>query len=46
MAAKTLIQAIHGSILDEMRRDDRVVVLGEDVGARGGVLRATLGLLD
>ena len=46
MVAKTVIQAVHGTILDEMRRDDRVVVLGEDVGARGGVFRATMGLMD
>src|ERR671919_1457203 len=46
MATKTVIQAVHGTILEEMRRDDRVVILGEDVGARGGVFRATMGLLD
>ncbi|CAN5582970.1 3-methyl-2-oxobutanoate dehydrogenase subunit beta [soil metagenome] len=46
MAIKTLIQAVHDAMLDEMRRDDRVVVLGEDVGARGGVFRATMGLMD
>ena len=42
----TLIQAVHDTLADEMRRDDRVVVLGEDVGARGGVFRATMGFLD
>ena len=46
MTDKTLIQAVHDTIRDEMRRDDRVLVLGEDVGARGGVFRATMGLLD
>jgi len=46
VAIKTLIQAVHDAMLDEMRRDDRVVVLGEDVGARGGVFRATMGLMD
>ena len=46
MATKTLIQAVHGTLFEEMRRDDRVLVLGEDVGARGGVFRATMGLLD
>src|SRR5206468_10169522 len=30
---------------DELRGDERVVVLGEDVGARGGVFRATAGFL-
>ncbi|MDQ4027029.1 MAG: alpha-ketoacid dehydrogenase subunit beta [Actinomycetota bacterium] len=29
-----------------MRRDDRVMVLGEDVGERGGVFRVTMGFLD
>lgn len=46
MAIKTLIQAVHDAMLDAMRRDDRVVVLGQDVGARGGVFRATMGLMD
>ena len=46
MAIKTLIQAVHDAMLDAMRRDERVVVLGEDVGARGGVFRATMGLMD
>jgi 2-oxoisovalerate dehydrogenase E1 component beta subunit len=42
----TLIQAVHDTLAEEMRRDDRVVVLGEDVGARGGVFRATMGFLE
>ena len=46
MTEKNIVQAVHDTLLDEMRRDDRVVVLGEDVGARGGVLRATMGFLD
>jgi 2-oxoisovalerate dehydrogenase E1 component beta subunit len=46
MASKTLIQAVHDVLVEEMRRDERVVVLGEDVGARGGVFRATMGLFD
>jgi 2-oxoisovalerate dehydrogenase E1 component beta subunit len=46
VTVKTLIQAVHDAMLDEMKRDDRVVVLGEDVGARGGVFRATMGLMD
>jgi 2-oxoisovalerate dehydrogenase E1 component beta subunit len=32
--------------MEEMKRDDRVVVLGEDVGARGGVFRVTMGFVD
>ena len=46
MAEKTLIQTIHDTLQEEMQRDDRVLVLGEDVGARGGVFRATMGFLD
>ena len=33
-------------IAQEMRRDDRVVFLGEDVAAAGGVFKATVGLLE
>ncbi len=46
MAEKNVVQAIHDTLQEEMRRDDRVVVLGEDVGARGGVFRVTMGFLD
>lgn len=46
MAEMTLIQSVHDALADEMRTDDRVVVLGEDVGARGGVFRATMGFLE
>ena len=46
MAEKTLVQAVHDTLWDEMKRDDRIVVLGEDVGARGGVFRVTMGFLD
>ena len=43
---KNLVQAVHDTLFDEMKRDDRVIVLGEDVGARGGVFRVTMGFLD
>ncbi|MEA2447536.1 MAG: 2-oxoisovalerate dehydrogenase component beta subunit [Actinomycetota bacterium] len=43
MAEKNLVTAIHDTLQDEMRRDERVVILGEDVGARGGVFRVTMG---
>lgn len=46
MAEKNVVQAVHDTLQEEMRRDDRIVVLGEDVGARGGVFRATMGFLD
>ena len=32
--------------MDEMRHDPRVFVMGEDVGKRGGVFRATMGLIE
>ncbi len=38
--------AVSAAIAQEMRRDDSVVFLGEDVGAAGGVFKATEGLLD
>lgn len=44
MAHKTIIQAINEALHLEMARDERVLVLGEDVGANGGVFRATEGL--
>lgn len=44
MATLTLLQAVNDGLRTEMRRDDRVVVLGEDVGRNGGVFRATEGL--
>src|SRR5690606_13667615 len=40
----TLIEAITQALAHEMRTDDSVVVLGEDVGVNGGVFRATAGL--
>ncbi len=43
-AAITLIEAITQALAYEMRHDDTVVVLGEDVGVNGGVFRATAGL--
>jgi 2-oxoisovalerate dehydrogenase E1 component subunit beta len=46
MTEKNMVQAIHDTLFEEMKRDDRVLVLGEDVGARGGVFRATMGFLD
>jgi pyruvate dehydrogenase E1 component beta subunit len=42
----TLVQAVRDALYTEMRRDDDVIVLGEDVGRNGGVFRATEGLFD
>lgn len=41
MALMNMIQAINSALGEEMARDDRVLVLGEDVGKLGGVFRAT-----
>ncbi|SFR31927.1 alpha-ketoacid dehydrogenase subunit beta [Halogeometricum limi] len=42
----TLVQAVRDGLYTEMQADDRVVVMGEDVGKNGGVFRATEGLWD
>lgn len=44
MATKSLLQAIHEGLAEEMRADETVMVLGEDVGRAGGVFRVTAGL--
>jgi len=44
MPELTLVQALTDALRIEMRRDPRVVVLGEDVGRFGGVFRVTEGL--
>jgi len=44
MANLTLVQAINLALIQEMEEDDRIIVLGEDVGANGGVFRVTEGL--
>ena len=46
MAERSVIEAVREAILEEMRRDDNVLVLGEDIAARGGVFLATQGLLE
>ncbi len=46
MAEITLIEAIRQAMDEEMARDDRVFILGEDVGKRGGVFLATQGLYE
>jgi 2-oxoisovalerate dehydrogenase E1 component beta subunit len=44
MAVKTLIEGVREALAEEMERDERVWVLGEDVGKKGGVFLATEGL--
>jgi pyruvate dehydrogenase E1 component beta subunit len=46
VAQMNLVQAINDALKLEMKRDPRVVVLGEDVGRVGGVFRVTQGLWD
>jgi 2-oxoisovalerate dehydrogenase E1 component beta subunit len=46
MTEKNIVQTIHDTLWEEMQGDDRVMVLGEDVGARGGVFRVTAGFLE
>ena len=46
MAELSYREAVTAAIAQEMRRDDRVVFLGEDVAKAGGVFKATVGLLD
>jgi 2-oxoisovalerate dehydrogenase E1 component beta subunit len=46
MGQMNMVQAINDALRFEMKRDDRVVVLGEDVGKVGGVFRVTAGLYD
>ena len=40
------IDAINEALSQEMERDERVFLLGEDIGLSGGVFKATAGLLD
>jgi len=42
----TVVQAVRDGLYTEMREDDDVLVLGQDVGKNGGVFRATEGLFD
>ncbi len=42
----TLVEAIRQAMDEEMARDERVFIVGEDVGKRGGVFRATVGLFE
>src|SRR5438874_2857498 len=46
MALSTYIEAITTGLAEEMRRDERVFIIGEDVGVMGGVFKATKGLYE
>ena len=46
MRKTTYIQAINEAIKEEMRRDESVFLIGEDVGHYGGLFRVTRNLMD
>ncbi|EMQ5450312.1 alpha-ketoacid dehydrogenase subunit beta [Listeria monocytogenes] len=46
MPVISYIDAITMALKEEMERDDKVFILGEDVGKKGGVFKATAGLYD
>ena len=46
MTQMNMVEAINHTLHQEMSRDERVMVFGEDVAQNGGVFRATEGLLD
>ncbi len=46
MAELSNIDAVTRTLQEEMRRDPRIFIAGEDVGRRGGVFRATKGLIE
>jgi 2-oxoisovalerate dehydrogenase E1 component beta subunit len=46
MALTTYLEGIRQGIWEEMERDDRVFILGEDVGVYGGAFKVTKGMLD
>jgi len=46
MTQTTYVEAIRQGIREEMERDDRVLLLGEDIGAYGGAFKVTAGMLE
>lgn len=46
MAELTMVQAITQALDQEMEKDEKILIFGEDVGKNGGVFRATQGLFD
>lgn len=46
MPEKTFREAIHDAMVEEMRRDDRVFLIGEDIGTYGGAFGVSAGMLD
>ncbi len=46
MTEKSNVQAVHDTLLAEFRRDERYIMLGEDIGRRGGVFRVSDGFIE
>lgn len=46
MPSLNMVQAINGTLREEMRHNENIVLLGEDIGRDGGVFRVTDGLLE
>ncbi|MCL5073339.1 MAG: alpha-ketoacid dehydrogenase subunit beta [Actinobacteria bacterium] len=46
MREKTYAEAIREALFEEMNKDDRIIIMGEDVGLQGGVFGATRGLFE
>jgi len=46
MTARNIVEAVNNALDEEMGRDDRVMLLGLDIGRLGGVFRATTGLIE
>jgi pyruvate dehydrogenase E1 component beta subunit len=44
MAEINMVEAVNLALAHEMAKDERVLLLGEDIGTNGGVFRATIGL--
>jgi pyruvate/2-oxoglutarate/acetoin dehydrogenase E1 component len=46
MSTMTYLQAISAALRDELRSDDRVLMMGEDIGVFGGAFKVTDGFID
>ena len=46
MTLITMVQAVNAALRQEMRSNENVIAIGEDIGREGGVFRATEGLLN
>ena len=46
MAETTYVEAIREGLLEEMRRDESVFVMGEDIGVYGGAFKVTKGFIE